>query len=45
LALATGNFENIAEEIKRIFKGEGVEVDWEVLDVDERGSWVEEIKA
>lgn len=43
LALATGNFDTIAEEIKRMFKVEGVEVDWEVLEVDERGSWVEEL--
>ncbi|ORY31781.1 homoserine kinase [Naematelia encephala] len=43
LALATHNFDAIAAEIQRIFKKEGVEVDWEVLEVDERGSWVEEI--
>lgn len=43
LALATENFEGIAAEIKGIFKGEGVEVDWETLEVDERGSWVEEV--
>ena len=41
LALATGNFDDIAGEIVRIFKVENVEVDWEVLEVDERGSWVE----
>jgi homoserine kinase len=43
LALATENFEGIAGEIVRIFKTEGIEVDWEVLEVDERGSWVEEL--
>jgi homoserine kinase len=43
LALATGNFDVIAAEIRRIFKEHGVEVDWEVLEVDERGSWVEEV--
>ncbi|RSH90718.1 hypothetical protein EHS25_009893 [Saitozyma podzolica] len=45
LALATGNFEVIAAEIQRIFKEHGVEVDWEVLEVNERGSWVEEVTA
>jgi homoserine kinase len=45
LALATGNFEVIAAEIQRIFKEHGVEVDWEVLEVDERGSWVEDVTA
>jgi homoserine kinase len=43
LALATGNFDVIAAEIQGIFKEHGVEVDWEVLEVDERGSWVEEV--
>lgn len=43
LALATENFESIAEEIRRIFREEGVEVDWEVLEIDERGGWVEEV--
>lgn len=43
LALATGNYDAIAGEIVRIFKEENVEVDWEVLEVDERGSWVEEL--
>ncbi|WVQ81696.1 homoserine kinase [Cryptococcus sp. DSM 104549] len=43
LALATHNFDAIAEEIQRLFRKEGIEVDWNVLDVDERGSTVEEI--
>jgi len=43
LALATENFDGIAKEIIRLFKEENVEVDWELLDVDERGSWVEEL--
>lgn len=43
LALATENFDAIAGEIVRIFGEENVEVDWEVLEVDERGSWVEEL--
>lgn len=45
LALATDNFDFIAEEIARIFKEEGIEVDYKVLDVDMKGSWVEEEKA
>lgn len=43
LALATDNFDAIAGEIVKIFKEVEVEVDWEVLEVDERGSWVEEL--
>ncbi|WVF69067.1 homoserine kinase [Kwoniella sp. CBS 6097] len=43
LALATHNFDQIAAEIQRLFSEEDVEVDWSVLDVDERGSTVEEI--
>ncbi|WWC96383.1 homoserine kinase [Kwoniella sp. B9012] len=43
LALATHNFDSIAAEIERIFKSEGVEVDWSLLEVDERGSTVEEV--
>ncbi|KAL7423366.1 Trihydroxynaphthalene reductase [Cryptotrichosporon argae] len=45
LALATGNFEAIASEIQRIFADRGVEVDWEVLSIDTRGSFVEEVAA
>lgn len=45
LALATDNFEFIAQEIQRIFKEENVEVDYKVLEVDTKGSWVEEVKA
>ncbi|KAJ9101881.1 hypothetical protein QFC21_003221 [Naganishia friedmannii] len=43
LALATGNFDGIAAEIKKIFGQHGVEVDWELLSIDERGSWTEEL--
>ena len=43
MALATENFDGIAKEIIRLFKEEDVEVDWELLEVDERGSWVEEL--
>jgi homoserine kinase len=45
LALATENFDAIAQEIKRIFKSNGVEVDWELLSVYEEGSWVKELSA
>ncbi|ODO05423.1 homoserine kinase [Cryptococcus wingfieldii CBS 7118] len=45
LALATHNFDAIAQEIESIFGAENVKVDWKVLDIDERGSYVEEIKA
>lgn len=41
LALATENFETIAESIKATFKEAGVEVDWKVLEVG-GGSEVEE---
>lgn len=40
LALATENFEQIAEDARRIFSEKGVDVDWKVLDVCE-GSTVE----
>ncbi|XAO24314.1 homoserine kinase [Cryptococcus bacillisporus CA1280] len=43
LALATHNFEAIANEIERIFADEQVLVDHKVLDIDEKGSWVEDI--
>jgi homoserine kinase len=43
LALATDNFDGIASSIKDLFSEEGVEVDWEVLEVDERGSWFEDL--
>ncbi|KAL7415346.1 homoserine kinase [Mrakia frigida] len=41
LALATGNFDALAESIKATFKGAGVEVDWHLLEVG-GGSEVEE---
>lgn len=33
LALATSGFEAIAEDARAIFKGEGIEVDWKLLEV------------
>jgi homoserine kinase len=33
LALATGGFEAIAEDARKIFKKEGIEVEWKVLEV------------
>jgi homoserine kinase len=42
LALATGNFENIAQAAAEIFKQFGVEVVWKILHVS-GGSSVEEI--
>jgi homoserine kinase len=33
LALATGGFEAIAEDARILFRKEGVEIDWKVLDV------------
>jgi len=35
LALATHNFESIAEKIREIFHQEQIEVDWKILDVAE----------
>lgn len=33
LALATGGFEAIAEDARKIFKGEGIDVDWKLLEI------------
>lgn len=33
LALATGGFEAIAEDARKIFKQQGIEIDWKVLEV------------
>jgi len=33
LALATGGFEAIAEDARKIFKSFGIEIDWKVLEV------------
>ncbi|KAF9478732.1 homoserine kinase [Pholiota conissans] len=33
LALATGGYEAIAEDARKIFKGFGIEIDWKVLEV------------
>jgi homoserine kinase len=33
LALATGGFEAIAEDARAIFRKEGVEVDWKLLEI------------
>jgi hypothetical protein len=35
--------QGIAVEIKKIFKEHGVDVDWELLTIDERGAWTEEL--
>lgn len=43
LALATENFDAIGAEIQKIFKEHGVDVDWSVLEIDQRGSFVEEL--
>ena len=41
LALATENFERIAEDARSIFREFGIEVDWKLLEVCE-GSVIEE---
>jgi homoserine kinase len=33
LALATGGFEAIAEDARTIFRQQGIEIDWKVLEV------------
>ena len=33
LALATGGFEAIADDAREIFRKEGIEVDWKLLEV------------
>lgn len=33
LALATANFESIAESVRETFRGEGIQVDWHLLTV------------
>jgi homoserine kinase len=43
LALATENFDAIGGAIEAIFKQHGVDVDWSVLTIDQRGSFVEEL--
>jgi len=40
LALAVGGFDAIAEDARKIFRENGVEVDWKLLDVTEEGSVV-----
>ncbi|KAH8834792.1 homoserine kinase [Flagelloscypha sp. PMI_526] len=42
LALATGNFNKIAEDAIDIFKKQGVECDWMLLDVENHGATVTE---
>ena len=42
LALALGGFETIAEDARKIFRENGVEVDWMVLDIVTEGSSVED---
>lgn len=39
------SLQGIAAGIKKIFKEHGVDVDWELLTIDERGAWTEELKA
>jgi homoserine kinase len=41
LALATGNFEAIAEDAGKIFQGFGVSIDWKILELA-KGSAVQE---
>jgi len=43
LALASTNFEAIAEDARRIFHEQGIEVDWLVLDIVTEGSSVAEL--
>ncbi|KAJ7596608.1 ribosomal protein S5 domain 2-type protein [Mycena floridula] len=35
LALATENFEKIAEDARKIFRAKGIEIDWQVLEVSD----------
>lgn len=42
LALATHGFEVIAEDARSIFKQQGIEIDWKVLEVAGGSSIVEE---
>lgn len=42
LALASGSFEAIAEDARKILREKGVEVDWKVLDIVAEGSSVED---
>ena len=42
LALAVDGFDAIAEDARRIFRENGVEVDWKLLDVTNEGSVVTE---
>lgn len=44
LALATEDFDAIAGKIKQVFKQHGVEVNWSLLSIDERGAFVEKIE-
>ncbi|ORX37021.1 homoserine kinase [Kockovaella imperatae] len=44
LALAHSHFDAIAAEITRIFKTKDIEVDWQVLEIDQRGSVVEQLE-
>ena len=43
LALALTNFEAIAEDARKIFQEQGIEVDWLVLDIVTEGSSVAEL--
>jgi len=42
LALATKNFEAIAEDARQIFRQKGIEIDWKLLNVTGGSTVVEE---
>ena len=44
LALATDGFERIAEDARKLFLEQNVEVDWKLLDIVQEGSSVEYAK-
>lgn len=44
LALATEGFERIAEDARKLFLEQGVEVDWKLLEIVKEGSSVEYVK-
>ena len=44
LALATDGFDRIAEDARKLFLEQGVQVDWKLLDIVREGSSVEYAK-
>ena len=44
LALATDGFDRIAEDARKLFLEQGVQVDWKLLDIVKEGSSVEYAK-